>query len=124
MQGLFLRKTPRVTIFWIEGSSRQFFSRILYFFAAGMPLLLNNRRLSIRYTLFMLIFGIHAVEEALAARGRRFEYVAIASGRGDTRLEKINQLCRASGIPVRTIPRDQLARLAKTASHQGIVAVT
>ena len=72
----------------------------------------------------MLIFGIHAVEEALAARGRRFEYVAIASGRGDTRLEKINQLCRASGIPVRVIPRDQLTRLSKTANHQGVVAVT
>jgi len=72
----------------------------------------------------MLIFGIHAVEEALAAHGRRFEYVAIASGRGDTRLEKINQLCRASGIPVRVIPRDQLTRLSKTANHQGVVAVT
>src|SRR5947209_17790379 len=72
----------------------------------------------------MLIFGIHAVEEALAARGRGFEYVAIASGRGDARLEKINQLCRASGIPVRTIPRDQLTRLSKTANHQGVVAVT
>ena len=72
----------------------------------------------------MLIFGIHAVEEALAARGRAFEYVAIASGRGDARLEKINQLCRAAGVPVRTIPRDQLTRLAKTANHQGVAAVT
>ena len=72
----------------------------------------------------MLIFGIHAVEEALTARGRGFEYVAIASGRGDSRLEKITQLCRAAGIPVRTIPRDQLTRLAKTANHQGVIAVT
>src|SRR5215469_18643894 len=71
-----------------------------------------------------LIYGIHAVEEALAARGRRFEYIAVASGRGDNRLQKIVQLCRATGIPVRTIPRDQLTRLAKTAGHQGVVAVT
>jgi 23S rRNA (guanosine2251-2'-O)-methyltransferase len=70
------------------------------------------------------IFGIHAVEEALAARGRKFEYIAVASGRGDARLEKIHQLCRASGIPVRSVPRDHLTRMAKTANHQGVVAVT
>jgi 23S rRNA (guanosine2251-2'-O)-methyltransferase len=71
-----------------------------------------------------IIFGIHAVEEALAARGRAFEYVAIVPGRGDSRIQKISQLCRAEQIPIRTMPRDQLTRLAKTASHQGVVAVT
>lgn len=71
-----------------------------------------------------LIYGIHAVEEALAARGRKFEYVAIAAGRSDARLQKIAQLCRAAGVPVRTLPRDQLTRMANTASHQGVVAVT
>lgn len=71
-----------------------------------------------------LIYGIHAVEEALASRGRGFEYVAVASGRHDNRLEKIAQLCRAAGVPVRTLPRDQLTRLANTGSHQGVVAVT
>lgn len=71
-----------------------------------------------------IIFGIHAVEEALAARGRGFEYVAVAAGRGDARLQKISQLCRAAGVPVRTMPRDQLTRLANTGSHQGVVAVT
>ena len=71
-----------------------------------------------------IIFGIHAVEEALAARGRGFEYVAVAASRGDARLQKISQLCRAAGVPVRTMPRDQLTRLANTGSHQGVVAVT
>ncbi|HSM84786.1 MAG TPA: 23S rRNA (guanosine(2251)-2'-O)-methyltransferase RlmB [Candidatus Limnocylindrales bacterium] len=71
-----------------------------------------------------IIFGIHAVEEALAARGRGFEYVAIGPGRGDARIQKISQLCRAAGVPVRTMPRDQLTRLARTPSHQGVVAVT
>ena len=70
-----------------------------------------------------IIFGIHAVEEALAARGRGFEYVAVASGRGDARLGKIAQLCRSAGVPVRTMPRDQLTRLARTETHQGVVAV-
>jgi 23S rRNA (guanosine2251-2'-O)-methyltransferase len=71
-----------------------------------------------------IIFGIHAVEEALAARGRGFEYVALAPGPGDARIQKIAALCRASGVSVRTMPRDQLTRLAKTAGHQGVVAVT
>src|SRR5215469_6520413 len=71
-----------------------------------------------------VIYGIHAVEETLAARGRGFEYVAVATGRSDNRLRKIAQLCRAGGVPVRTISRDQLTRLANTANHQGVVAVT
>jgi 23S rRNA (guanosine2251-2'-O)-methyltransferase len=72
----------------------------------------------------MIIFGIHAVEEALLARGRGFEYVAVALGRCDARLQKISQLCRAAGIPLRTMPREQLTRLAHVANHQGVVAVT
>src|ERR1051326_3943696 len=72
----------------------------------------------------MIIFGVHAVEEALAARGRAFDYVAIVPGRGDARVQKIAQLSRAAGVPVRTMPRDQLTRLAKTANHQGVIAVT
>src|SRR5215510_4671945 len=71
-----------------------------------------------------VIYGIHAVEEALAARGRGFEYVAVAGGRNDNRLRKIAELCRAAGVQVRTIPRDQLTRLANTANHQGVVAIT
>jgi 23S rRNA (guanosine2251-2'-O)-methyltransferase len=70
------------------------------------------------------IYGIHAVEEALASRGRRFEYVAVATNRGDRRLENIARLCRNAGVPLRTIPRDQLTRLANTSNHQGVLAVT
>ncbi|HEX5434565.1 MAG TPA: 23S rRNA (guanosine(2251)-2'-O)-methyltransferase RlmB [Candidatus Angelobacter sp.] len=75
-------------------------------------------------TLMEIIFGIHAVEEALAARGRGFEYIAVVPQRSDARIQKISQLCRAAGIPVRTMPREQLTRLARTAGHQGVVAVT
>lgn len=71
-----------------------------------------------------IIFGIHAVEEALTARGRGFEYVAVVPGRGDARIQKISQLCRTAGVPLRTMPRDQLTRLARTANHQGVVAIT
>ena len=71
-----------------------------------------------------IIFGIHAVEEALAARGRGFEYIAVVPQRNDARIQKISQLCRTAGIPVRTMPRDQLTRLARSSGHQGVVAVT
>jgi len=71
-----------------------------------------------------IIFGIHAVEEALAARGRGFEYVAVAPGRGDGRIQRLIQQCRAAGVPIRSLPRDQLTRLARTTHHQGVVGVT
>jgi 23S rRNA (guanosine2251-2'-O)-methyltransferase len=72
----------------------------------------------------MIIFGIHAVEEALSARQRAFDYVAVASGRGDARIRRIEQLCRSAGVPVRAMSREQLSRLARAANHQGVVAVT
>jgi 23S rRNA (guanosine2251-2'-O)-methyltransferase len=70
-----------------------------------------------------VIFGIHPVEEALRARGRAFEYVAIARDRHDPRLQRVLEQCRALGVPVRQIPREQLTRLAQTTAHQGVVAV-
>lgn len=70
-----------------------------------------------------IIFGIHAVEEALAARGRAFDYVAVVRGRGDSRIQKIVSLCRSTGVSVRALSRDELTRLAKSPNHQGAVAV-
>src|SRR6476619_7147290 len=72
----------------------------------------------------MIIFCIYAVEEAFSARQRGFGYVAVAPGRGDARIQKITQLCRSAGVPLRTMPREQLTRLARAANHQGVVAVT
>jgi 23S rRNA (guanosine2251-2'-O)-methyltransferase len=70
------------------------------------------------------IFGIHAVEQAVAARGRAFDYVAVAHGRGDARIQKLVRLCQSAGVPVRPMSRDELTRLAGMPSHQGVVAVT
>ncbi len=50
--------------------------------------------------------------------------MAVVPGRGDARIQKITQLCRTAGVPLRTMPREQLTRLAKAANHQGVVAVT
>lgn len=71
-----------------------------------------------------VIFGINAVTEALKARGRAFEWVGLAKERHDLRLQKLIQECRHNSIPVRFLPRVELDRMAATASHQGVVAVT
>lgn len=70
------------------------------------------------------IYGIHTVLEALKARGRAFEYVAVAQDRHDQKLQRIIEDCRTSGIPVRFLQRRDLERMAQTPAHQGVVAVT
>ena len=71
-----------------------------------------------------VIYGIHAVEEALKARGRAFEYVGVARERKDARVQRIVEDCRAAGVAVRFLPLEQVERLAGNAAHQGVVAVT
>ena len=70
-----------------------------------------------------VIYGIHAVEEALKARGRAFEYVGVARERKDARVQRVIESCRTAGVAVRFLPREQVERLAGNASHQGVVAV-
>lgn len=71
-----------------------------------------------------VLYGINAVGEALKARGRAFEYVAVARERHDQRVQRIIAECRKHGVAVRSTPRDELDRLAGGPSHQGVVAVT
>jgi 23S rRNA (guanosine2251-2'-O)-methyltransferase len=70
-----------------------------------------------------VIYGIHAVEEALKAQGRAFEYVGVARERKDARVQRVVEACRAAGVAVRFLPREQVERLAGNAAHQGVVAV-
>ncbi len=68
-----------------------------------------------------LIYGLHPVEEALRAGGRRLEYVLVARDR-TARHEALMELCRAAGVRVSQQTKDQLTKLAKSDAHQGIVA--
>jgi 23S rRNA (guanosine2251-2'-O)-methyltransferase len=70
------------------------------------------------------IYGIHAVAEALKARGRSFQFVGVARERHDDRLQKLIDECRRAGIAVRFLSRSELERMARTSGHQGVVAVT
>jgi 23S rRNA (guanosine2251-2'-O)-methyltransferase len=69
-----------------------------------------------------VLYGIHAVEEALRARPRSIAHIAVARERSDIKLQRIIDGCRHAGIPVRFEPRAALDRMARTAAHQGVVA--
>jgi len=71
-----------------------------------------------------IIYGIHAVSEALKARGRAFEWVGVAKERHDLRLQRIVEECRRIGVAVRFAGRPELDRMAGNNAHQGVVAVT
>jgi 23S rRNA (guanosine2251-2'-O)-methyltransferase len=72
----------------------------------------------------VVIYGIHAVSEALKSGARSFEYVGIARERHDQRMQRLIDDCRASGVQVRFLPREQLDRIANTNTHQGVIAAT
>src|SRR5664280_2733684 len=72
----------------------------------------------------VVIYGIHSVSEALKSGARSFEYVGIARERHDQRVQRLIDDCRASGVQVRFLPREQLDRVANTNTHQGVIAVT
>jgi len=69
-----------------------------------------------------ILYGIHAVEQALTA-GRPLERLLVARGRGGVRVEHLVSAARAANTPVRLVDREELDRLAGTDKHQGVVAV-
>ncbi len=90
---------------------------------AGAKLASYLRRRPSTISLMELLYGLHAVEEALKAGRRRFDHVLVARQRRDQRLEKVVAACRQAGVRVRQEPREQLTQLAKTPAHQGVVAL-
>jgi 23S rRNA (guanosine2251-2'-O)-methyltransferase len=71
-----------------------------------------------------VLYGLHPVEEALRAGGRRLEYVLVARERGksDDRTARLVELCRLANIRVSVESKEQLTRIARTDAHQGVVA--
>ncbi|MFQ5777337.1 MAG: 23S rRNA (guanosine(2251)-2'-O)-methyltransferase RlmB [Terriglobia bacterium] len=70
-----------------------------------------------------ILYGIHAVEQALAA-GRPLERLLVARGRGGRRIQAAIATARAAHSAVRFISREELDRLTGTRKHQGVAAVT
>ena len=71
-----------------------------------------------------VIYGIHSITEALKRRERRFDYVAVSKDRTDPRVQRIVDDCRAQGVAVRFVPREEIDRTTQTNTHQGVMAVT
>jgi 23S rRNA (guanosine2251-2'-O)-methyltransferase len=70
-----------------------------------------------------ILYGLHPVEEALRSGSRKFDHVCVARDRTDNRLQRLIDACRETGVRLRFEPREELTRLAKTAAHQGVVAI-
>lgn len=70
-----------------------------------------------------VLYGLHPVEEALRAGSRQFDHICVARERHDQRLQRVIDACREAGVRLRFEPRDHLTKLAKTAGHQGVVAI-
>ena len=68
------------------------------------------------------LYGLHPVEEVVRSGSRSLERVLISRERRDERLEQLLQLCRSAGVRVSVEPREQITRLAKTDTHQGVLA--
>lgn len=70
-----------------------------------------------------ILYGVHAVGEALRAGRRRFDCVLVARERQDERLARLVAECREAGVRVRQETREQLTQVAGTTAHQGVVAM-
>lgn len=70
-----------------------------------------------------LVYGFHAVREALTAGTRRFQRILVTRASGDRRLDEILRLARAAHVTVDVQPRPALDRLVPDGRHQGVVGV-
>lgn len=67
-----------------------------------------------------LIYGIHAVREALRARSRPVSRLLVAGK--DRQFAELVQLARSAHVPVHVEPRPALDRLVAHGRHQGVIA--
>ncbi|NGZ01783.1 MAG: 23S rRNA (guanosine(2251)-2'-O)-methyltransferase RlmB [Nitrospira sp. WS238] len=69
-----------------------------------------------------MLYGLHAVREALKAANRPLQRVLVL--RTDKQFTDIVQLARSRRIPIHVQPIASLDRLVPSGKHQGVVAVT
>jgi 23S rRNA (guanosine2251-2'-O)-methyltransferase len=69
------------------------------------------------------IYGIHPVEELIAARPDSIERIYFESGRKTPALFSLLKTCRKKRIQVQHIPGHKLGQIAAGAKHQGVLAI-
>ncbi len=70
----------------------------------------------------MIIYGIHPITEALESKSRRLGQVLITRGKWNPRLQKIVELARRRGVPVRFETAAVLRRKVPTSRYQEAIA--
>jgi 23S rRNA (guanosine2251-2'-O)-methyltransferase len=68
------------------------------------------------------LYGIHPVEEALAAGRRIFREVFVVAGHSSKRLSIMASVAMSKNIPVRRVTTTQLNRIVGDIAHQGTAA--
>ena len=69
-----------------------------------------------------ILYGYHSVFEALKAGRRKFESILLHENRSDKRVQAVADLAGKKQVAVKTVPGEELDRLADFARHQGIAA--
>lgn len=70
-----------------------------------------------------VLVGPHAVLEALRAGRRNIERIFLTRERPDPRIAEIMRLAKVKGVPIKREEGQRLRELAKTFTHQGVLAV-
>ncbi len=68
------------------------------------------------------VAGIHSVRAALKHGAKGVREVWLERGRRDRRLGELAELAKDAGIALRQVDRDEIARMAEGANHQGALA--
>ena len=71
-----------------------------------------------------IINGLHPIYQALKSHPNPIKRIIISRGRNRRPLAEILRLAEERGISIQWADRDNLTRMAKTTSHQGILAQT
>ena len=69
-----------------------------------------------------IIFGRHSIEEAIEA-GAGLKKIYIAKGSKPSYVEKVTGLAKKKGIPVETVNKGYIEKLASGQNHQGVLAL-
>ncbi len=72
--------------------------------------------------MIQIIHGAHPVQQALKAHGSPIKRILISRRRNRRPLMEILRLAEERGVPIQWANREHLTRMAKTTSHQGILA--
>ena len=70
----------------------------------------------------LLIFGKHAIREALSRETGEISKLFVLNSLAPTKYEDLKKECKAHNIPISSVPIQKLDRLSNQGNHQGFIA--